>query len=214
MAKLQVAPTKSNFLKISKQEAFAKEGYDLLEQKRQILVLELVQRVEAAKRIQQEVDEKMARAYAALRTATARAGAFAMRNEAMASRLDYKLEVGSHQLMGISLPDVRFEPAELPPQFGLATGTAASDDVLKGFVDALESVAHLAEIENAVFRLAREVRKTQRRVNALEKVFIPSYRETLDFITGTLEEREREGFVIMRMVKDRRQRLQKLGRGG
>ena len=73
------------------------------------------------------------------------------------------------------------------------------------FCDALDSIAALAETENAVFRLAREVRRTQRRVNALEKLFIPDYTETLQYITETLEEREREGFVIMKMVKARRE---------
>jgi len=61
----------------------------------------------------------------------------------------------------------------------------------------------LAEIENAVFRLAREVRKPQRRVNALEKIFIPSYVETLRFISDALEERERDEFIVMRKVKER-----------
>ena len=67
----------------------------------------------------------------------------------------------------------------------------------------MESIDRLAEIENAVFRLAREVRKTQRRVNALEKMFIPAYVETLRFITDALEERERDEFIVMRKVKER-----------
>jgi V/A-type H+-transporting ATPase subunit D len=67
----------------------------------------------------------------------------------------------------------------------------------------MESIDRLAEIQNAVFRLAREVRKTQRRVNALEKIFIPAYVETLRFITDALEERERDEFIVMRKVKER-----------
>lgn len=209
MPKLQVAPTKSNLLRIRKQETFAREGYDLLEQKRQILVLELMSRVEAAKRVQSDVDERMAAAYKALRTAAVRSGTLAMESEAIATRLDYTVEIGSRPLMGISLPQVAFKPAAIAPQFGLAAGTAASDTVLKTFLEALADIARLAEVENAVFRLAREVKKTQRRVNALEKIFIPTYNETLSFITSTLEEREREGFVIMKMVKDRRESLKR-----
>ena len=61
----------------------------------------------------------------------------------------------------------------------------------------------MAELQNAVMRLARELRKTQRRCNALSKIFIPSYRETIDYISGTLEERERESLTILKMVRDR-----------
>ncbi|HEX7569061.1 MAG TPA: V-type ATP synthase subunit D, partial [Verrucomicrobiae bacterium] len=64
-------------------------------------------------------------------------------------------------------------------------------------------LAELAELQNAVLRLARELRKTQRRCNALSKIFIPSYRETLTYISGTLEERERESLNILKIIRDR-----------
>lgn len=214
MAKLRIAPTKSNYLKITKQLAFAKDGYDLLEQKRQILVLELVSRIEAAKRAQADADEKMAAAHEALETAVIRSGSWAMRNEAIASKLDYTVEVTTHSLMGITLPKIEYQSAPLKPQFSLGAGSVSNDAVITTFYDALDAIARLAEVENAVFRLAREVKKTQRRVNALEKVFIPTYNETLKYITATLEEREREGFVIMKMVKERREKLKRQSRPG
>ena len=71
------------------------------------------------------------------------------------------------------------------------------------FIEALALLAELAELENAVMRLARELRKTQRRCNALSKIFMPDYRETIGYIMGALEERERESFVILKMIRDR-----------
>ena len=85
----------------------------------------------------------------------------------------------------------------------LGSGSALSDEVMVQFTNALDAIAHLAEVENAVFRLASEVRRTQRRVNALSKIFIPDYEETIDYIEDVLEERERESFVIMKMAKAR-----------
>ena len=64
-------------------------------------------------------------------------------------------------------------------------------------------LAELAELENAVLRLARELRKTQRRCNALSKNFLPAYRETIGYITAALEERERESFILFKMIRDR-----------
>jgi V/A-type H+-transporting ATPase subunit D len=71
------------------------------------------------------------------------------------------------------------------------------------FVEALPLLAELAELENALLRLALELRKTQRRCNALSKIFIPEYRETIGYIMGALEERERESFIILKMIRDR-----------
>jgi len=208
-----VPPTKSSLLEISKNRTFALEGFELLEQKRQILVLELMSRVAAARRYQAEVEENMAKAFAALRDAVINAGSAAMDTETVGIRLEHRLEVDSQRVMGIELPTIKATLPEPGLQFGFGHGSAASDDVMQCFHAALVSLTHLAEIESVIFRLARELRKTQRRLNALEKIFLPDYAETLVYITNALEEREREGFVIMRMIKRRREAADAAGGG-
>jgi len=203
MAKLNVPPTKSSFLEISRSLEFAQEGHDLLDQKREILLIELMGQVEGARRVEREVAEKMQSAFEALDLALARAGALAMGGEALASRARQEALIGERKLMGISLAEVTQEHTRPGPQFSLGQGGAGADDVVARFFDALESIARLAEVENDVLRLARELRKTQRRVNALDKVFIPDYADTIKYIQDTLDERERDHLVIMRMVKRR-----------
>ncbi|HOX39985.1 MAG TPA: V-type ATP synthase subunit D [Candidatus Brocadiia bacterium] len=204
MPKLNIPPTKSNFLQITRDLDVATEGFDLLEQKRQILVLELMRYVSQAKTVQQDVDTKVAKAFEALRTAVVNEGVMNLNREAAAVPVQQELSVSTRQLMGIALPVVEAKLQRESMPFSFGQNTAASDEVIRQFTDLLEAVTKLAEVENAVFRLARELKKTQRRVNALEKLFIPDYKETLSYILDTLEEREREGFVIMRMVKERR----------
>ena len=89
--------------------------------------------------------------------------------------------------------------------FSLTSGHSYTDSVVQRFLEALSLVAELARVENAVFRLAREVRRTQRRVNALEKTHIPQYKEALKYIEGVLAERQREEFIVLRKVKHKRQ---------
>lgn len=206
MARLNVPPTKSSQLRLRRDVAFAREGFDMLEQKRQILVLELMGTVESAKRAQQEVNEKMAAAFDALREAAIAEGRFAMSAEAEAVRAEHRVDIESRPLMGIHLPTVSGRHAEPKPAYSLAAGSSKSDELRAAFTDALRAMDRLAEVETTVFRLAREVRKTQRRVNALEKIFIPNYEHTLKYISDVLEEREREGFVIMRTVRQRLER--------
>jgi V/A-type H+-transporting ATPase subunit D len=203
MAKLNVPPTRSTLLELESNLEFAREGYDLLEQKRQILVLELMSRLEAAKRAQQDVDEALGAAFEALQEDALRSGTEALAREALGIERDHAVEVRSRNVMGISLPDIHAEHAAPRPEFGVASGSALSDEVMQRFTNALDAIARLAEIENCVLRLASEVRRTQRRVNALDKVFIPDYTETIDYVEDVLDERERERLVVMKMTKKR-----------
>lgn len=203
MAKLNVAPTKSSYLDLSRRLEFAQEGYDLLEQKRQILIFELMSRLGRARDAQRRVAEAMARAFAALTDALLAVGADGLDRAALGVVVEHEAELGEQSLMGIRLPDVAVVSEEPGPQFGVVGTGAAADVVLRRFAEALALVGELAELENAVLRLARELRKTQRRVNALSKIFIPNYTDTIEYIQSNLEEREREAFVIMKRVKDR-----------
>ena len=106
-------------------------------------------------------------------------------------------------LMGMEIPRVTVRTEPVFAQFGVGGTSATTDISMSRFVEVLPLLAELAELENAVIRLARELRKTQRRCNALSKIFMPDYRETISYITGSLEERERESFVILKMIRDR-----------
>ena len=203
MAKLDVPPTKSSLLRLKRDLRFAREGYEMLEEKRQILILELMGTVQKTKTIQKEVQEKLDAAFGALREALIRNGALRLTSDAGAPRPEHSAEVSTRALMGIYLPTISAEHPAAGPATSLMAGNTTLDEVTAAFAGAMESIDRLAEIQNAVFRLAREVRKTQRRVNALEKIFIPAYVETLRFITDALEERERDEFIVMRKVKER-----------
>ena len=203
MAKLNVPPTKSTYLQLRTSLQFVSEGRELLEQKRQILLMELMAQVEAARRAEREVLERMKAAYQSLDRALTEGGTLCLGALALATRAQPTLLLGERRIMGIPLWEVQARIPEFEPQFGLGEAPAAMDAMIESFRAALEAISRLAAVENAVYRLARELRKTQRRVNALDKIFIPDYSETLKYIASALEEREREGLVVMRMAKTR-----------
>lgn len=203
MPKLNIAPTKSNLLALRRQLAFAEEGYDLLEEKRQILILELMGRLKAADDAERGLTLAVARAHAALREAGLDVGTAALDRIALGLPLDHRVTVASHRLMGLAIPTVTSQAAPGDIGFGIGGTSASLDLARRAFLDLLPLLARFAELDTAVRRLARELRKTQRRCNALSKIFIPSYRETHAFIQSTLEERDRESLIILRLIRDR-----------
>ncbi len=205
MPPLNIAPTRRNYLEIQRALERTREGHDLLEQKRQILVLELVRQVEAAGRVKDEIAQTMALAYDALWKASVRSGISGLLRQSCGIVMDHSLLVRSRSVMGVPVPQIECRPEALGLQFGLTDGRSYTDRVLGRFLASLTLIAELAEVENAVFRLAREIRRTQRRVNALEKVYIPQYEEALKYIDAALAERQREEFIVLRKVKRKRQ---------
>ena len=203
MGKLNVAPTKSNLLALKRQLAFAEEGFDLLEQKRQILIFELMSRLGRAREAERGIAEALQGAFRALREAVLDLGSEGLDRAALAVRMNHEVGLANQSLMGIRIPCVKVQTAASSAQFGVGGTSVYADIAMRLFIELLPQLAELAELENAVRRLAREVRKTQRRCNALSKIFIPSYKETIASIMGTLEEREREAFVILKMIRDR-----------
>ncbi|KPK62162.1 MAG: hypothetical protein AMK73_06665 [Planctomycetes bacterium SM23_32] len=206
MPLLDTTPTQSNYLELRAALERVRDGHELLEQKRQILVLELMTQVEVAKRIKDEVTQTMARAYGALRRAVVRTGLTGLARQSCGIEMEHELRYRTHSVMGVPVPQIECQAAPFGLRFGLTDGRSHTDEVLQRFLEALPLVAELAQVENAVFRLAREIRRTQRRVKALEKAYIPQYEEALKRIQEALAERQREEFIVLRRVK-RKHRL-------
>ena len=201
-----VAPTKTNLLKLKDELKFARLGYDLLDQKRNILILELLNLVDQASDYQDRVEKSLAEAYDALKNAALEMGTLELVQLSRSVHIETKVSLKQRRVMGVTLPVVETEFEEHAPYYS-PTGTSYwADGALKEFKEALEIMGRLAELKVSIMRLAMEVKKTIRKVNALEKIAIPDLQETVEYITGRLEENERDMFVLMKMVKDRLER--------
>jgi V/A-type H+-transporting ATPase subunit D len=203
MARFDIPPTKSSLLSVKAQLAVAREGYELLEQKREILVMELMRMVEEVKLLERDIDDRVRTAYRALRGTLVRAGRDAARDVAEGISFEYTTREKSGRLMGIPLPTLDVQMPALELKYSFLSADSSCDATMLEFFALLKLVARMAEIRTMVWRLAKEVRKTQRRVNALEKIVIPEVVETRNFIEGVLEEREREVFFVQKILKSR-----------
>jgi V/A-type H+-transporting ATPase subunit D len=201
MAREQIAPTKSNLIKVKERLDFAKEGYDLLEQKREILVSELMRRVEQVKILERELDNRIVTAYPSLKRMLVVVGR--ENSKRLAQNVSYNFEIREKQVIsaGMKLPGLEVELPATELKYSPVNSFAECDETVLEFFELLKICTELAAIRTITWRLAREVRRTQRRVNALEKMVIPTTSETKVYIEAALEERERDAFFTSKLLK-------------
>jgi V/A-type H+-transporting ATPase subunit D len=203
MARLHVAPTRSNLLRIREALKLAHEGYEILDKKREVLTTELMHVAHDATALQERVWGLLAEAYRALEMARLSMGRERLEWAALSVNETVELEVRPHSVMGVVVPVVKAHgaPPEMP--YGLGDTTVALDEAAACFRRVLAEIPALSETMTIAWRLARELQKTQRRVNALQYIFIPQYEETVAFIESALEEREREETFRLKRIKSR-----------
>ncbi len=203
MARYKVIPTKTNLLRLRRELNFTREGYELLEQKRQILVVEMMDLVDKAADAQEDVEKALVVAFAALQSAVIAMGRNSVKQLAPAVNIVPEISIKMRRLMGVNLPLVQLRVIDTPPYYSLEETSFWADETVYRFRGLLDNLGKLAESRISLMRIAEEVRKTMRRVNALDKIAMPDYRESIKYIEDTLEESEREMFATLKLVKER-----------
>ncbi|MDD5582668.1 MAG: V-type ATP synthase subunit D [Candidatus Marinimicrobia bacterium] len=200
--RIKLVPTKSNLLKLKRDLSFAQEGYELLEQKRQVLVSQLMPMVNEAIVAHEKMDTALREAYSALQNAIISDGKSTVKSMARAVRIESDIQIYNLRVMGVTIPKVEVEIEDDAPYYSAGNSSFWVDESIFRFKQILEVMGHFAELRVSLLRLAQEVRKTQRRVNALEKIAIPDYQETIKFISDSLEESERGTLTSMKYIKE------------
>jgi len=201
MPQISIAPTRTNLIRLKKDLRFAKEGYEILDRKREALTGELVRVAKEADSLQKEVWSLLETAYDAMEKARLVMGSDHVEWAALAVDKTVDVHLRLRGVMGVALPQIesRGEPPKLP--YSPGDTSAALDEASAAFREVLLRIPQLSMLTAAVWRLANELRKTQRRVNALQHIFIPQYKHQIEFIVSSLEEREREETFRLKWLK-------------
>lgn len=200
MAQL-IAPTKSNLMKAKSSLALSNKGFELLDKKRNVLIREMMSLVDKSKDIQQNVYSTIADAYLALQEANITMGLRDVDDITNSIPADENFEVLLKSVMGVDIPAVRYKKQEFKAAYGFYNSNISLDIAREKFNEVRYRIYELAEIENSIFKLAKEIEKTNKRTNALQHIQIPKYREQVKYIQEVLEEKEREDFFRLKKVK-------------
>lgn len=200
-------PTKGNLILAKNSLRLAKQGYELMDKKRNILIHELMDLIEQASAIQTEIDSTFRLAYSALQVANIDHGISYVEEISHAIPVDDSIRIKTRSIMGTEIPLVESQP-DSSPAFGFYSTRETLDKARAQFDKVKELTIRLSMIENSAYRLASNIKKTQKRANALKNITIPYYTELSAAIQNALEEKEREEFTRLKIIKHSKEKKQ------
>ncbi len=203
MPKIELPPTKSSLRRLKEDLSFAYEGYDLLNQKREILAIEIVKKIGEIRRIEAGFQQGLNELYTAYRSAAVDMGADVMTLQSCSEVRSYFVRMDFTKLMGLKMPVIGLKLKNTHPAFTLPQTSATYDEARDQSRKTLLTLAEYATITKSIIMLSRELKKVQRRVNALEKIFIPQHEEAKKYITDRIEEMEREEVFVKKLIRQR-----------
>lgn len=194
-------PTKGNLILAKNSLALASQGYELMDKKRNILLRELMSLIDQARDIQSEIDVTFTAAYAALQRANIELGINYIQEIAGSVPVESSIQVKVRSIMGTEIPLVQHDPTPLSLTYAYYSTRESLDRTRAAFEKVKELTIKLSMVENSAYRLASSIRKTQKRANALKNITIPTYQTLVTDISNALEEKDREEFTRLKVIK-------------
>ena len=194
-------PTKGNLILAKNSLALALQGFDLMDKKRNILIREMMDLIEEAKGIQSQIDQTFRSAYAALQKANMEIGINTVQTISYTVPIEDSIRIKTRSIMGTEIPLVESQPGGNLPTYAFYSTRESLDEARQAFEKVKELTIKLSMVENSAYRLASNIKKTQKRANALKNITIPHYQQLTKDISNALEEKEREEFTRLKVIK-------------
>lgn len=201
MMETTLFPTKGNLILAKNTLDLSKQGYELLDKKRSILINEMMSLIAKAEIIQNQIDSSFNEAYVALQQANMSIGIKTVEQISLSVPEETRIDIKLRSIMGVEIPMISMPEEPLQPRYGFARTTVSLDEAYSKFAKVKILSLDLAEIETSIYRLAINIKKTQKRANALMNIIIPRYKTLTEFIQNALEEKDREEFTRLKVIK-------------
>ncbi len=199
------SPTRARLLELRQRCNEARAGHDLLERKREVLLREVWGLLRELHDCERDVRGRFGAAYAALREARLTMGSEGLAWAALAPAARTTCTTEARSVMGVMLPLVHIQVTPLPLPYSPFGTSVTMDRARRRWLEVAEVLGAWAEAYGSVWRASAELARTQRRVNALEKLLIPRYEAAIQAIEAALEEQDRQSFLRAKRVKQRKE---------
>ncbi|WP_338600625.1 V-type ATP synthase subunit D [Sulfolobus tengchongensis] len=210
----KVLPTKINLIQFRRQLRLITVIKRLLENKREVLLLYLRTYANEYEKIYNEVNETMKKVYENYLQAVAAEGISNIEEIALSQKPSLEVNSSIKVIFGVKVPVIRLNKDSIPPKpFSDVETSPYLSESYEEMTEALNKVIELVELESTIRSLVSELRKTQRLINSIDNYILPFYRRSIKFIKQILEDRQREEFSRLKIIRRILQRRRESGAG-
>jgi len=206
MASLRVSPTRMELTRLKARMKVAARGHKLLKDKRDGMVKKYIELIRKNKEIRERVEEELTRALGEFLMASAVMSPEVLEESVIFPTRRLNIKAKKQNIMGVNVPLIEYEEqieeGVSPYPYGFAGTSAELDGAIALLAGILPKLIELAQIEKTCLRLADEIEKTRRTVNALEYIIIPQLNDTIRYITMKLDENDRGNRTRLMKVKE------------
>lgn len=204
MTESKLAPTKANLMKAKDQLELISEGFEILDKKRKALLGQYRAKINKRDELNEIVNESIAQVKKSIKKSSATIGEDKLKSIALSVPIDDSIKLREKKIMQTSIYEISFEEKKLSLSYSLNLTNSLFDQALLSLNDLKTKLYKLAELDTTIKNLDKEIKKTSKKVNSLEKVQMPKYENIIKTISSQIEEREREEFSKTKMIKDRK----------
>lgn len=204
MAQIKIPATKANLIKSQDQLSLMNQGYDILDKKRNALLQQFNLKIDERNKVNEEVNKTINSVHKAIKKAIITIGEEDLKEVAGSIPEDDSISLKEIEFMQTTMYNIEFEEKKLDLSYSFYSTNTLFDNALISLNELKKKVYNLAELDTTIKNLDREIKKTSKKVNSLDKVQIPKYNDLIKGISSQIEEREREEFSKTKMVKDRK----------
>lgn len=198
----QVVPTKAKLISLKNTLNLAIKGQQLMEKKKNILINELFSNLSKMNEIKSNIQNIFKIAYKSLQDSNITLGNIDI--IAKASKIDDNINLSFKNVMGVDLPIVIYNNKNnYRYNYSISRTNSNLDLTYLNFNEVKKNLLLLAEIDNSTFKLANAINKSQKRANSLKNVVIPNLKKQIKQIENAIEEKEREEFIRLKIIKNK-----------
>ncbi len=194
-------PTKNNLMKIKGKLKLSSQGQELLEKKKIILEMEKEKHKKNLQEKRENLEKLFNEGINKIKIASIDIGLEELKDISEEVDFKQKIDIKYKTVMGVEIPSIIYEKQKQKTMIGLYNTNIQVDEAIEIFTKIKTEIIELAEIENTILRINKAIEKVKKRSNALKDIIIPEEKQQIKTIEGILEEREREEFSRLKIIK-------------
>lgn len=194
----QIRPTRGELLKLKRRLEFLQEGLEVLTMKKDQLNKTLQSDLKGITDERLRLESSICEAYKALILAYMTIGSSEVEMQAASIQGLLKVNVLTKSIMGTTVPKIDvISRQSFNGRLGIIESRVACT-----FYDLIDMLLKIVEKEEEVIRITGELEKTNRKVNALEKIAISRLKQEITRVADVLEEEDLEEFTSIKLLRE------------